>query len=247
MASDVCQHEILLVSNTEAEYDGKLILSIIIPFLLYFKRNGLAGSITYTPPLRENANERMRFLLFSTVLHFPGFKFMHFVKTPNFYPLGIAELQNRNIVIGGPTHLCGNTCKDDDCGIAKHSPGLLHVFKPTGEFLYEISVDASENTFLFPTYIAASSKADTIAVCDATLRKVIVLDYKGKVQAGVFTKCINLNPGKCKTVAWRWQNVINNRSLLVSNTEAEYDGKLILSCFRKYFFISNLYSRKFQS
>jgi hypothetical protein len=55
-----------------------------------------------------------------------------------------------------------HTCKDDDCGIAKHSPGLLHVFKPTGEFLYEISVDASENTFLFPTYIAASSKADTI-------------------------------------------------------------------------------------
>jgi hypothetical protein len=42
-----------------------IVIGIIIPFLLYFKRNGLAGSITYTPPLRENANERMRFLLFS--------------------------------------------------------------------------------------------------------------------------------------------------------------------------------------
>jgi hypothetical protein len=49
---NVINNRSLLVSNTEAEYDGKLILSIIIPFLLYFKRNGLAGSITYTPPLR---------------------------------------------------------------------------------------------------------------------------------------------------------------------------------------------------
>jgi hypothetical protein len=107
----VINNRSLLVSNTEAEYDGKLILSIIIPFVLYFKRNGLAGSITYTPPLRENANERMRY----------------FVKTPNFYPLGIAELQNRNIVIGGPTHLCGNTCKDDDCGIAKLPSEVEHT------------------------------------------------------------------------------------------------------------------------
>jgi hypothetical protein len=160
------------------------------PFLLKYNKNGIIidriSLPSYSASVLETSSDLLLITfchLHATVLHFPGFKFMHFVKTPNFYPLGIAELQNRNIVIGGPTHLCGNTCKDDDCGIAKHSPGLLHVFKPTGEFLYEISVDASENTFLFPTYIAASSKADTIAVCDATLTKVIVLDYKGKVQA----------------------------------------------------------------
>jgi hypothetical protein len=49
-----------------------------------------------------------------------------------------------DIVIGGPTHLCGSKCKDGDCELAKNSPGLLHVFSPEGEFLYEISNDALE-------------------------------------------------------------------------------------------------------
>ena len=160
------------------------------PFLLKYNKNGIIIDrirlTSYSASVLETSSDLLLITfchLHATFLHIPGFKLKHFAKTPIFFPLGIAELQNRNIVIGGPTHLCGDKCKDDDCGIAKHSPGLLHVFSPTGKFLYEISVDASENTFLFPTHIAASSKAETIAVCDTTLRKVIVLDYKGKVQA----------------------------------------------------------------
>jgi sugar lactone lactonase YvrE len=40
-----------------------------------------------------------------------------------------------------------------------------------------------ENIFIFPTHIASSSKVDTIAVCDHHARKVIVIDYNGKVQS----------------------------------------------------------------
>jgi len=112
-----------------------------------------------------------------------GFQYIHFAKTPKFHPIGLSELRNRNIVIGGPTHLCGSKCKDDDCELAKNSPGLLHVFSPEGEFLYEILNDALENIFLFPTHIASSSKVDTIAVCDHHTRKVTVIDYNGKIQA----------------------------------------------------------------
>jgi hypothetical protein len=160
------------------------------PFILKYNKNGIIIDrirlVSDSATVLETSNNMLLITLcnlHTTVLHIPGYNFMHFAKTQIFFPLGIAELQNRNIVIGGPTHLCGDKCKDDDCGIAKHSPGLLHVFSLTGEFLYEISVDASENIFLFPTHIAASSKAETIAVCDNSLRKVIVLDYKGKVQA----------------------------------------------------------------
>jgi len=39
-------------------------------------------------------------------------KYAHFATTPTFFPLGMSELRNGNIVIGGPTHLCSNTCKD---------------------------------------------------------------------------------------------------------------------------------------
>jgi hypothetical protein len=57
-----------------------------------------------------------------------------------FHPTGLSELRNRNIVIGGPTHLCDfSKCKINDCELAKNSSGLLHVFSPEGEFLYEIS------------------------------------------------------------------------------------------------------------
>jgi len=166
---------------------------VVLPanrFLLKYNKNGIIIDrirlVSYSSTILEISNDMLLITLYNrhtTVLHIPGFEFMLFAKTPNFYPLGIAELQNRNIVIGGPTHLCSNECNDDDCGIAKNSPGLLHVFSPKGEFLYEISFDASENTFLYPTHIAASSKAETIAVCDTNLKKVIVLDYKGKVQA----------------------------------------------------------------
>ena len=170
---------------------GVYVTLLANPFLLKYNKNGIVIdrirlASHSASVLLETSSDLLLITLcnrHTTVLHIPGFEFMHFAKTPNFYPLGIAELQNRNIVIGGPTHLCSNECNDDDCGIANNSPGLLHVFLPTGEFLYEISVDASENIFLFPTHIAASSKAKTIAVCDTTLRKVIVLDYKGKVQA----------------------------------------------------------------
>ena len=160
------------------------------PFLLKYNKNGIVIDrirlASQSASVLETSSDLLLITLcnrHTTVLHIPGFEFMHFAKTPNFYPLGIAELQNRNIVIGGPTHLCSNECKDDDCELAKNSPGLLNVFSPIGEFLYEISVDASENIFRFPTRIAASSKVETIAVCDTILRKVIVLDYKGKVQA----------------------------------------------------------------
>jgi hypothetical protein len=112
-----------------------------------------------------------------------GFQYIHFAKTPKFRPIGLSELRNRNIVIGGPTHLCDSKCKDGDCELAKNSSGLLHVFSPEGEFLYEISNDALENIFIFPTHIASSSKVDTIAVCDYHARKVIVIDYNGKVQS----------------------------------------------------------------
>jgi hypothetical protein len=111
------------------------------------------------------------------------FQYIHFAKTSKFFPIGLSELRNSNIVIGGPTHLCGSKCKDGDCELAKNSPGLLHVFSPEGEFLYEISNDALENIFIFPTHIASSSKVDTIAVCDHHARKVIVIDYNGKVQS----------------------------------------------------------------
>ena len=112
-----------------------------------------------------------------------GFRYIHFAKTPKFHPTGLSELRNRNIVIGGPTHLCDSKCKDDDCEPAKNSPGLLHVFSPEGEFLYEILNDALENIFIFPTHIASSSKVDTIAVCDHDASRVTVIDYNGKVQA----------------------------------------------------------------
>jgi len=108
----------------------------------------------------------------------PGFKYAHFAITPDFHPTGLSELRNRNIVIGGPTHLCGSKCKYGDCELAKKSPGLLHVFSPEGEFPYEISA-----SLIFPIHIASSSKADTIAVCDNHLKNVIVLDYQGKVQS----------------------------------------------------------------
>jgi hypothetical protein len=110
----------------------------------------------------------------------PGFKYAPFAKTPKFHPIGLSELRNRNIVIVGPTHLCGSKCKYmyDDCEFAKNSPGLLHVFSPEGDFRYEISA-----ILIFPTHIASSSKADTIAVCDTHLKNVIILDYQGKVQS----------------------------------------------------------------
>ena len=110
----------------------------------------------------------------------PGFKYAPFAKTPKFHPIGLSELRNRNIVIGGPTHLCGSKCKYmyDDCEFAKNSPGLLHVFSPEGDFRYEISA-----ILIFPTHIASSSKADTIAVCDTHLKNVIILNYQGKVQS----------------------------------------------------------------
>jgi hypothetical protein len=52
------------------------------------------------------------------------------------------------------------------------------VMAPEGDFRYEISA-----ILLFPTHIASSSKADTIAVCDTHLKNVIILDYQGKVQS----------------------------------------------------------------
>jgi hypothetical protein len=68
--------------------------------------------------MKETSNNMLLITLYNlhtTILHIPGYKLKHFAKTPFFFPLGIAELPNRNIVIGGPTHLCGNKCKDDDC------------------------------------------------------------------------------------------------------------------------------------
>jgi hypothetical protein len=86
-------------------------------------------------------------------------------------------------VINNLSHLCDSKCKDGDCELAKNRSGLLHVFSSEGDFLYEISNDALENIFIFPTHIASSSKVDTIAVCDYHARKVIVIDYNGKVQS----------------------------------------------------------------
>jgi hypothetical protein len=118
----------------------------------------------------------------TTILHtndIPGIKFEDFAITPKFHPTGLSELRNRNIVIGGPTHLCDfSKCKINDCELAKNSSGLLHVFSPEGDFLYEISA-----MLIFPIDIASSSKADTIVVCDNHLKNVIVLDYQGKVQS----------------------------------------------------------------
>ena len=111
------------------------------------------------------------------------FYYNKFAETPKFHPIGLSELRNRNIVIGGPTHFCGSKCKYGDCELAKNSPGLLHVFSPEGEFIYEISNDSLENIFIFPNDIASSSKVDTIAVCDHYARKITVIDYNGKVQA----------------------------------------------------------------
>jgi hypothetical protein len=116
-------------------------------------------------------------ILYTNDIH--GIKFEDFAITPKFHPTGLSELRNRNIVIGGPTHLCDfSKCKINDCELAKNSLGLLHVFSPEGDFLYEISA-----ILIFPIDIASSSKADTIAVCDKNLKNVIVLDYQGKVQS----------------------------------------------------------------
>ena len=162
-------------------------------FLLKYNKNGIVTdriSLATDPAtILETSNDRLLIThhnIHKTVLYtndIPGFKYVQFAETPKFHPIGLSELRNRNIVIGGPTHLCDSECNDDDCELAKNSPGLLHVFSPEGEFLYEISNDALENNFIFPIHIASSSKVDTIAVCDHHARKVTVLDYNGKVQA----------------------------------------------------------------
>ena len=68
----------------------------------------------------------------TTILHtndIPGIKFEDFAITLKFHPTGLSELRNRNIVIGGPTHLCDfSKCKINDCELVKNSSGLLHVF-----------------------------------------------------------------------------------------------------------------------
>jgi hypothetical protein len=56
-----------LVSKIVAGSATKCILSVTVPFLLYFKRNLLPSSVTYASPFRENAIERINFLSFSVV------------------------------------------------------------------------------------------------------------------------------------------------------------------------------------
>jgi len=189
-------------SDNENKYTHSMAFSrnggvyVILPdneFLLKYNKNGI---VTDRIPLAADPATILetsygmllithhhihKTLLYTNDIH--GFKHVHFVDSPKFHPFGLSELRNRNIVIGGPTHLCGSKCNDDDCELAKNSPGLLHVFSPEGDFLYEISKDALENIFIFPIHIASSSKVDTIAVCDHHARKVTVLDYNGKVQA----------------------------------------------------------------
>ncbi|CAG2207250.1 unnamed protein product [Mytilus edulis] len=108
--------------------------------------------------------------------------FQVFARTQNFHPIGLAELQNGNIAVSGPTHLCNAKCKDGDCELSKNSPGVLHIYSTQGKLLQEIYKDAMEYIFKCPTQMASSSKAETIAVCDTKLNKVIVLDYDGKVR-----------------------------------------------------------------
>lgn len=130
------------------------------------------------------------FVIKSTVFYKPNillengrlFQHYEFAKTPEFYPLCLAELKNGNIVIGGPTHLCNDKCKDNDCGESKNNPGRLHVYSDKGHILKQIVQDTLENIFKFPIYIASSSKADTIAVCDREHHKVIIIDTQGKVR-----------------------------------------------------------------
>ena len=110
-------------------------------------------------------------------------KYAHFATRHTFFPLGMSELRNGNIVIGGPTHLCSNTCKDKQCELRKNSHGIITVFTQNGIMLKEIVQDGKEYIFEFPHDIASSSRFDTIAVCDTGLQRIIVLDYEGKVQA----------------------------------------------------------------
>ncbi|XP_052091473.1 uncharacterized protein LOC127728242 [Mytilus californianus] len=109
-------------------------------------------------------------------------KFQVFARTPTFHPIGLAELQNENIAVSGPTHLCNAECKDGDCELSNSSPGVLHIYTTQGKLLQEISKDAMEYIFKCPTQMASSYKAGTIAVCDTKFHKVIVLDYDGKVR-----------------------------------------------------------------
>jgi hypothetical protein len=165
---------------------------VIIPAYQYVLKYNKKGNVTDRIPLVAASTNVLvtsydkllitHHNLNTTILYTndnPGIKFEHFAINPKFHPMGLSELRNRNIVIGGPTHLCGiSKCKKDDCELAKNSSGLLHVFSPEGDFLYEISA-----ILILPIDIASSSKADTIAVCDNHLKNVIVLDYQGKVQS----------------------------------------------------------------
>ena len=165
---------------------------VVIPAYQFVLKYNKKGNVTDRIHLVEGSTKVLMTIydkllishhhLNTTILYtndIPGIKFEDFAITPKFHPTGLSELRNRNIVIGGPTHLCDfSKCKINDCELAKNSSGLLHVFSPEGDFLYEIST-----MLIFPIDIASSSKADTIAVCDNHLKNVIVLDYQGKVQS----------------------------------------------------------------
>ncbi|XP_071156646.1 uncharacterized protein [Mytilus edulis] len=112
----------------------------------------------------------------------PDSKKYYFVKTPTFHPIGMTELQNGNIAVSGPTHLCTAKCKNNDCELSKTSPGVLNIYNRQGALVKEIKQDIMEPIFNFPTEIASNDRTKTIAVCDTHLNKVIILDYDGKVR-----------------------------------------------------------------
>jgi len=183
------------ISSMALSQNGGVYVTLLgSQFLLKYNKNGIVTdriSLVAAPAtILETSHHKLlithhnlRTTAFLYTKDSTGFKYVHFAETPKFHPIGLSELRNRNIVIGGPTHLCGSKCKDDDCELEKNSPGLLHVFSLEGDFLYEIANDALENVFIFPTHIASSSKVDTIVVCDHHAKKVTVIDYNGKVQA----------------------------------------------------------------
>lgn len=107
---------------------------------------------------------------------------MHvFAKTADFFPLAVTELLDGNVAACGPGHVCYTSCDKNNCKTLQASHGVLSIYSANGELISKIEKDAGEYIFKRPYALAKNTSTKTIAVCDLSLNKVIIIDYIGRI------------------------------------------------------------------